>query len=72
MEERLMRVLVELGIAFGLGKTCIGLQTDLRRLMPLGNNPMVSCALCRTFSSVSDLVSWSENITELRVESAIS
>jgi nucleoside 2-deoxyribosyltransferase len=47
---------VELGIAYALKKECIGLQTDPRRLLPNGNNPMISGALRTVFHSVQDLV----------------
>src|SRR5262245_47713244 len=33
----------ELGYAFALGKECFGLQTDVRRLLSTGNNPMIDC-----------------------------
>jgi nucleoside 2-deoxyribosyltransferase len=48
----------ELGYAYAKGKVCYGLQTDPRRLLPVGNNPMVACALKGVFTSVSDLVAW--------------
>jgi len=48
----------ELGYAFALGKECIGLQTDTRRLLPLGNNPMIANALDIILESVEELISW--------------
>lgn len=48
----------ELGYAFALGKQCIGLQTDPRRLLPSGNNPMIERPLERCFDSVGALVDW--------------
>lgn len=48
----------ELGVAYTLGKTCVGLQTDPRRLLPLGNNPMLEGALSVIFHSVDDLMKW--------------
>lgn len=48
----------ELGYAFALGKECIGLQTDTRRLLPLGNNPMIANALEIILGSVEELISW--------------
>jgi nucleoside 2-deoxyribosyltransferase len=53
----------ELGFAYALGKMCIGLQTDPRRLLPCGNNPMLQGALSEVFPSVSALT---QRITELR------
>lgn len=51
----------ELGIGYTLGKTCVGLQTDPRRLLPLGNNPMIEGALSRIFSTVPGLLDWISN-----------
>jgi nucleoside 2-deoxyribosyltransferase len=51
-------VAFELGIAFAAKKRCIGLQTDIRRLAPWGNNPMITGALEVVFSSVDELVNW--------------
>ncbi|MDP9651284.1 nucleoside 2-deoxyribosyltransferase [Paraburkholderia caledonica] len=48
----------ELGYAYSLGKTCISLQTDFRRLAPFGNNPMLTGAISRSFSSAEDAVAW--------------
>lgn len=49
---------VELGYAYCLGKPCISLQTDFRRLAPFGNNPMITGAISHAFHSVEDLVGW--------------
>ncbi len=48
----------ELGYAYALGKLCVGLQTDQRRLLPSGNNPILESALCRIFESIDDLTRW--------------
>jgi nucleoside 2-deoxyribosyltransferase len=48
----------ELGYAFAPKKHCVGLQTDPRRLLPYGNNPMVSGALERVFTSLDELADW--------------
>jgi nucleoside 2-deoxyribosyltransferase len=48
----------ELGFAYAIGKVCVGLQTDSRRLLPLGNNPMVESALQRVFASADELSEW--------------
>jgi nucleoside 2-deoxyribosyltransferase len=48
----------ELGVAYALGKICIGLQTDPRRLLPSGNNPMLQGALSEVFPSVLTLTQW--------------
>lgn len=46
----------ELGAAYILGKPCIGLQTDFRRLAPFGNNPMLSGALAKIYPDVDSLM----------------
>lgn len=51
----------ELGLAYSLGKVCLGLQTDSRRLLPIGNNPMIQCALKCVFQDIGELYSWAEN-----------
>jgi nucleoside 2-deoxyribosyltransferase len=48
----------ELGYAVALGKPCIGLQTDPRRLMPLGNNPMIQVPLACILSTRVQVDSW--------------
>lgn len=51
----------ELGYAFALGKTCVGLKTDPRMLLPIGDNPMIEAALRKLFSDDGELVNWIEN-----------
>ena len=51
----------ELGFAHALGKQCYGLQTDARRLLPIGNNPMIDGALTSVFRSLEELRSWAES-----------
>ncbi|UPJ97083.1 nucleoside 2-deoxyribosyltransferase [Bradyrhizobium sp. 172] len=51
----------ELGYAYALGKTCVGLKTDPRMLLPIGDNPMIEAALRKLFSDDGELVSWIEN-----------
>ena len=48
----------ELGFAYAIGKTCIAYQSDPRRLLPSGNNPMLECAVSDIFSSKSELRQW--------------
>lgn len=59
----------ELGVAFALGKICFGLQTDPRRLLPVGNNPMISCPLDYIFSSLNELQEWVISKPELHKSS---
>ena len=46
----------ELGVAHTMGKLCVGLQTDFRRLAPFGNNPMLTGALAKIYLDVESLV----------------
>lgn len=52
---------VDEGVAFEIGymhcleRPCIGLQTDVRRALPTGNNPMIAAALKDVFVSVDAL-----------------
>lgn len=56
----------ELGYAHAQGKTCVGLQTDPRRLVPLGNNPMLQCALTEVFFDIAGVMAWVERFASLR------
>jgi nucleoside 2-deoxyribosyltransferase len=51
----------ELGYALAIGKICIGLQTDIRTLLPYGNNPMLSGALNFILKSIDELAMWASN-----------
>lgn len=48
----------ELGVAYAHGIDCFALQTDSRRLLPIGNNPMIECAITRVFTSVDEVKHW--------------
>jgi nucleoside 2-deoxyribosyltransferase len=48
----------ELGYAYSRGKVCIGLKTDVRSLLPIGDNPMVECALRGTFRDIYEISEW--------------
>lgn len=48
-------VAFELGVAYSLNKFCVGLQTDVRRLLGNSNNPMIDSALFKTFNNKEDL-----------------
>lgn len=56
----------ELGYAHALGKPCYGLQTDARRLMSTGNNPMIDCCLQRVFHNVKELCAWAKILVKTR------
>lgn len=51
-------VAFELGFASALGCTCVGLQTDVRRALPTGNNPMIGGCLERIFHTSGELFDW--------------
>jgi nucleoside 2-deoxyribosyltransferase len=51
-------VAFEIGFANGLDICCVGLQTDSRRALLSGNNPMISQGLKCIFSDVASLVDW--------------
>jgi len=51
-------VAFEIGFANGVGTLCVGLQTDVRRALPSGNNPMISQGLANVFDCVDSLVEW--------------
>jgi nucleoside 2-deoxyribosyltransferase len=54
----------EIGYATALGKPCYGLQTDSRRQLPTGNNPMIELSLKDSFCNLSDLRSrFGESVT---------
>ncbi len=55
----------ELGIAYAYKKICIGLQTDPRRLLPTGNNPMITCSISHIFTSIDDLRLWIESSSKI-------
>jgi nucleoside 2-deoxyribosyltransferase len=51
----------ELGYAHALGKCCVGYRTDVRVLLPCGQNPMVVVPLSAIFTSVEMLESWARS-----------
>jgi|ERR1035437_3617207 nucleoside 2-deoxyribosyltransferase len=52
----------ELGYAAALNKLCVGLQTDPRRLLPMGNNPMIQVPLKRVFHCTDEVAQWAKNL----------
>lgn len=48
----------ELGYAYSRGKICVGLKTDIRSLLPIGDNPMIDCALRVTFRDIESTCEW--------------
>lgn len=55
----------ELGYAHGLRKPCYGLQTDVRRLLSTGNNPMIDCCIERVFHSVNEFCEWAKVVVKM-------
>jgi nucleoside 2-deoxyribosyltransferase len=53
-------VAFEIGFANARRAPCVGLQSDVRRALPSGNNPMIGRALSAVFSDVDALVAFLE------------
>jgi nucleoside 2-deoxyribosyltransferase len=51
----------ELGYAYSRGKICVGLKTDVRSLLSIGDNPMVECALREIFRDMHEISEWIRN-----------
>jgi nucleoside 2-deoxyribosyltransferase len=51
----------ELGVAFALGKCCVGYRTDVRVLLPWGLNPMITVPLSHTFTCIETLEEWARS-----------
>lgn len=49
-------VAFEIGFLRALGRPCVGLQTDVRRALPSGNNPMISQALSEIVADETHLL----------------
>jgi len=60
----------ELGVAYGAGKACVGLQTDPRRLLIHGNNPMITGALKENFDTIDSLLDWMRRAREAWLQPA--
>jgi len=50
----------ELGYAYARNKECFGIQTDPRRLLPAGNNPMIEMPLRKVFSCIEEVGAWAD------------
>jgi len=57
-------VAFEVGFMRALGKLCIGLQTDIRRALPSGNNPMIAQGLHEIYWDVEALVARVEALAQ--------
>lgn len=55
---------IDEGVAFELGymnacnKLCIALQTDIRRQLQSGNNPMINQSVNKIFHNLDDMLTW--------------
>lgn len=58
----------ELGYAYAHAKQCFGLQTDPRRLIPMGNNPMIEMPLRKIFSSIEEVGKWADSFVQSNFE----
>lgn len=53
----------ELGYAYAHSKQCLGIQTDPRRLLPAGNNPMIEMPLQKIFRSIESVGEWADSFS---------
>jgi nucleoside 2-deoxyribosyltransferase len=53
----------ELGFAYAKKIKCYGIQTDIRRLSPYGNNLMIDESIEEMFYSENELINWAVNET---------
>jgi nucleoside 2-deoxyribosyltransferase len=51
-------VAFEIGYMFALGRVCVALQTDVRRQLPTGNNPMIKGSVSKIFRDTSAILEW--------------
>lgn len=63
-------VAFEVGFAYALGKPCVGLQTDARRQLPTGNNPMLNKSLTAVFQAEHEMFDWLQDFAEGRTTQA--
>lgn len=57
----------ELGYAYAHSKQCFGLQTDPRRLLPIGNNPMITVPLKGIFASIEEAGCWADSFIHTKI-----
>ena len=58
----------ELGLAYALGKLCVGYRTDVRVLLPWGLNPMIAVPLSRIFGCVEELEHWAKMLSSVEAQ----
>lgn len=54
----------ELGMAWALGKHCVGFKDDPRQLLASGENPMISQSLRSIFRDLTSVESWAKSLIE--------
>lgn len=52
----------ELGVAWSLGKRCIGYKNDPRQLLAAGDNPMIVQAVSDILCSLKDVEKWGHSL----------
>lgn len=55
-------VAFEIGFASARGCLCLGIQTDSRRALPTGNNPMIGRSLSSIFASAEEAVNFLKSL----------
>lgn len=58
----------ELGFSYASKKTCVAYQSDSRRLLKHGNNPMIENAVAEIFRNKQELLEWAIAISDLNVK----
>lgn len=61
----------ELGVAYALGKYCVGYRTDVRVLLPWGLNPMIVTPLSRMFTCLEGLEEWARSFQSNDISNTI-
>lgn len=65
-------VAFEIGYVRALNIVAIGLQTDTRRALPTGNNPMIEKGLGEIFTSAEELLVWTETFARVSSNARIA
>jgi nucleoside 2-deoxyribosyltransferase len=52
----------ELGVAWSLGKICVGYKSDTRRLLASGDNPMIATALKTILTNPKEVEGWAASL----------
>jgi len=52
----------ELGVAWSLGKACVGYKDDARQLLAAGDNPMIARALKSVLENLGEAALWAQSL----------